>query len=64
MREDTTTKKSAPENEETIRDVLDTFNEKQRLVLYYLVGKAVKDANGRENEARKILGRILDILGG
>lgn len=35
-----TTKKSAPENEETI---LGTFNEKQRLVLYYLLSKAVED---------------------
>ena len=39
-----TTKKSVPENEETIQDVLNTFNEKQRLVLNYLVGEAVKDA--------------------
>ena len=44
-----TTKKSAPENEETIQDVLDTFNEKQRLVLYYLVGKAIKDAQERKD---------------
>ncbi len=46
-----TTKKSAPENEETVRGVLNTFNEKQRLVLYYIVGKAVE---GEET--------ILDIL--
>lgn len=46
-----TTKKSAPENEETVRDVLDTFNETQRLVLYYLVGKAIE---GEET--------ILDVL--
>lgn len=46
-----TTKKSAPENEETIQDVFDTFNEKQRLVLNYIVGKAV------ENEET-----ILDVL--
>ena len=37
-----TTKKSAPENKETVRDVLNTFNDKQRLVLYYLVGKAIE----------------------
>lgn len=42
MRKEDTTKKSAPENDETVRDVLDTFNETQRLVLYYLVGKAVE----------------------
>ena len=44
MKEEDATKKSAPENEETIQDVLDTFNKKQRLVLCYLVGKAIKDA--------------------
>ena len=33
MGKEDTTKKSAPENEETIQDVLNTFNEKQRLVL-------------------------------
>lgn len=37
-----TTKKSAPENKETVRDVLDTLNEKQRLVLYYIVGKEIE----------------------
>ena len=46
-----TTKKSAPKNEETVRDVFGTFNETQRLVLYYLVGKA---AEGEET--------ILDVL--
>ena len=30
--------------QETILDVFDTFNEKQRFVLYYIVDKAVKDA--------------------
>ena len=45
------TKKSAHENEETIQDVFDTFNEKQRLVLYYIVGKKIE---GEET--------ILDIL--
>ena len=51
MKKEDATKKSAPENEETIQDVLDTFNEKQRLVLYYLVGKTI------ENEET-----ILDVL--
>ena len=46
-----TTKKSAPENEETILDVFDTFNEKQRFVLYYIVDKAIKGE-----------GTILDVL--
>lgn len=51
IKKDDTTKKSAPENEETIQDVLDTFNEKQRLFLYYIVGKKI------ENEET-----ILDVL--
>ena len=46
-----TIKKSAPEDEETVRGVFDTFNEKQRFVLYYIVDKAVK---GEET--------ILDVL--
>lgn len=51
LKKDDTTKNSAPENEETIRDVLDTFNEKQRLLLYYIVGNKI------ENEET-----ILDVL--
>ena len=51
MKNEDTIKKSAPEDEETVRDVLDTFNETQRLVLYYIVGKAVE---GEET--------ILDVL--
>jgi len=38
-------------NEETVRGVLDTFNETQRLVLYYIAGKAIE---GEET--------ILDVL--
>ena len=51
MKKEDTTKKSAPENEETIQNVLNTFNEKQRLLLYYVVGKKI------ENEET-----ILDVL--
>ena len=51
MKNEDTIKKSAPEDEITVRDVLDTFNETQRLVLYYIVGKAVE---GEET--------ILDVL--
>ena len=43
IKKEDTTKKSAPENEETIQDVLDTFNEKQRFLLYYIVGKAIEN---------------------
>ena len=50
------------ENEETILDVLDTFNEKQRLVLNYLVGKAIKDAKkGKTSESDDI--RIFGLSG-
>ena len=51
MKNEDATKKSAPENEETVRNVLDTFNDKQRLVLYYIVGKEIE---GEET--------ILDVL--
>ena len=55
MKKEDATKKSAPENEETIQDVLNTFNEKQRLVLNYLVGKAIKDAKkGKTSESDEI----------
>lgn len=33
-----------PNNEETVQDVLDTFNEKQKKVLYALIGQALQDA--------------------
>ena len=51
MKKEDVTKKSAPENKETIQNVLNTFNEKQRLLLYYIVGKKL------ENEET-----ILDVL--
>lgn len=37
--------KSTESDEETIQDVLDTMNEKQRKVLEYLVGEALKNGN-------------------
>ena len=57
IKKEDTTKKSAPENEETIRDVLDTLNEKQRLVLDYIVDKAVK---GEAFENGKTIQDVLD----
>ena len=35
---------AANENEETIQDVFDTLDEKQKKVVYFLIGKAVEDA--------------------
>ena len=43
LKKEDTTKKSAPENEETIQDFFNTFNEEQRLALYYIVGKAIEN---------------------
>lgn len=54
-----TTKKSAPENEETVRDVLDTFNETQRLVLNYLVGSYIV---GKAVKGYKTILDVLDTL--
>ena len=43
MKKEDATKKSVPENEETIQDFFNTFNEEQRLALYYIVGKAIEN---------------------
>ena len=38
------------EKEETIADIIDTMSEKQKTVLYALVGQAVEDANNKDPE--------------
>ena len=45
-------KKTANEDgdEETIADVLKTFNEKQKTVMYALIGKALEDKGGENND--------------
>ena len=50
-------KKSAPAaeeagGEETVQDVYNTFNEKQKKVVAFLVGKAVEDAKGGKSEEK------------
>ena len=39
-----------PESEETIKDVLDTLNEKQKKVVYALIGAAIADKEGDDDE--------------
>ena len=39
-----------PESEETIKDVLDTLNEKQKKVVYALIGAAIADEEGDDDE--------------
>lgn len=41
---ETAKKPEAKAKEETVQDVLDTFNEKQKTVLYALIGQALEDA--------------------
>ncbi len=45
-----TTKKSKPESEETVADVFDTFTEKQKTVVYALIGQALSKGKGGETD--------------
>lgn len=47
MAEDT---KKKPENEETVADVFETFTEKQKTVVYYLIGQALENAGESDEE--------------
>lgn len=43
-----------PENEETVQDVFDTLTEKQKMVVYAIIGQALEDAGvGEEDEKVK-----------
>ena len=42
--------KKEPEKEKTVKDVLDTFTEEQKKVLYFLIAKAVEDAGESDEE--------------
>lgn len=39
-----------PENEETVADVFNTLSEKQKTVVYAMIGQALEDAGVRDNE--------------
>ena len=42
--------KKEPEKEKTVKDVLDTFTEEQKKVLYFLIAQAVEDAGESDEE--------------
>lgn len=42
--------KQEPEKEKTVKDVLDTFNEEQKKVLYFLISQAVEEAGKSDNQ--------------
>ena len=43
-------KKAKPESEETVADVFDTFTEKQKTVVYALIGQALSKGKGEETD--------------
>lgn len=43
-------KKSKPEDEETVADVFNTLTEKQKTVVYALIGQALEDQNGDDDD--------------
>ena len=45
-----TKKKAKPESEETVADVFDTFTEKQKTVVYALIGQALSKGKGGETD--------------
>ena len=42
--------KQEPEKEKTVKDVLDTFTEEQKKVLYFLISQAVEEAGESDNQ--------------
>lgn len=50
MAEDTAKKAPADEGEETVQDVIDSMNEKQKKVMYAMVGQALEEAKGGSKE--------------
>lgn len=43
-------KKEEPKDEETVADVFDTLNEKQKTVVYAMIGQALEEGEGAEKE--------------
>lgn len=57
MNEEEKKKAASAENEggeETVQDVYDTFSEKQKKVVAFLIGKAVEDAKGGSGKAEEV----------
>lgn len=46
-----TTETKKPESEETIADVFNTFTDKQKKVVYAMIGQALEDANGASDDS-------------
>ena len=44
--------KEEKKDEETVKDVFDTLNEKQKNVVYYMIGKAIEQAGASNDEAK------------
>jgi HK97 family phage major capsid protein len=44
------TTEMASENEKTVKDVFDTLSEEQKQVVYFMIGKAIEDAEGGSDE--------------
>lgn len=49
MADTATTTSEKPESEETIQDVFDTLSEKQKTVVYAIIGQALEEAKGENN---------------
>ena len=47
---DNATKKEAPEQEKTVKDVFDTLTEEQKTVVYALIGQALEDAGVSDDD--------------
>lgn len=48
------------EGEETIADVFNTLSEKQKTVVYAMIGQAIEDANNKEGDAEDMKHNIFD----
>lgn len=48
-----TKKPEKPESEETVKDVFDTLNEKQKKVVYALIGAAIADKEGDDDDSEE-----------
>ena len=54
-------KQTAPDSEETVADVFETLNEKQKTVVYALIGQALEEAEGsdmKQSEIDEIKGEL------
>jgi len=50
MAEEKKEQETKPESEETVKDVFDTLTDKQKTVVYAMIGQAIEDAQNKDNE--------------